>query len=204
MSTQVPPASRVDAPSHMVWVDCEMTGLEPPGDVILEVACLITDADLKVVDQTEIVVHRSEEVLQNMNEWCVEHHNASGLTDRVRASSVSIEEADRRLHQFVAKYVKPKTAPMVGNSVYMDRLFIMRELPLFNNHLHYRIIDVSSLKELCKMYNPELYKKLPPKRLKHRGLEDIQDTLEEFKFYKRHFLHTAASLVEFPSAVPYC
>ncbi|XP_026680345.1 probable oligoribonuclease [Diaphorina citri] len=97
------------------------------------------------------------EVLQNMNEWCVEHHNASGLTDRVRASSVSIEEADRRLHQFVAKYVKPKTAPM-----------------------------------------------LPPKRLKHRGLEDIQDTLEEFKFYKRHFLHTAASLVEFPSAVPYC
>uniref|UniRef100_A0A8D8Y0Y2 Probable oligoribonuclease n=2 Tax=Cacopsylla melanoneura TaxID=428564 RepID=A0A8D8Y0Y2_9HEMI len=198
--------SKVDsAASHMVWVDCEMTGLDPRKDCILEIACLITDTELKVIDTIELVIKRTEDILKHMNEWCVVHHTASGLVDRVRQSSTDIAEADNRLLEFVSKHLPPGTAPMIGNSVYMDRMFILNELPKFNHYLHYRIIDISSLKELCKVYNGDLYQKVPKKRLKHRGLNDIEDTLEEFRFYRQHFLKTDSNASdEHPSAVPYC
>lgn len=122
-----------------------------------------------------------------MNEWCIDHHAKTGLTEACRNSKLSIGEVEERLLSYLSRFLKPKASPMAGNSVYMDRLFMRNEMPKLDEFLHYRLVDVSTIKELCRRWQPEVYKNAPAKRLTHRALEDIQDSIEELKYYRSSF-----------------
>ncbi|EGC34087.1 hypothetical protein DICPUDRAFT_56059 [Dictyostelium purpureum] len=177
-----------DRSQRIVWVDLEMTGLDITKDCILEMACIITDSELNIIEKgPELVIHRSNEVLESMNSWCIDHHGKSGLTDRVKNSKITIEEAQLEMFNFIEKHVGKEQAPLAGNSVYQDRKFLEKEMPLFNNHLHYRIIDVSSIKELARRWYPTELKKAPKKEGSHRALKDIEESIEELKFYRTAF-----------------
>ncbi|XP_037915984.1 probable oligoribonuclease isoform X2 [Hermetia illucens] len=170
----------------IVWMDLEMTGLEEK-DTILEASCILTDENLNIVAEgPNIVIHQPDSVLNSMNDWCKKHHQETGLTDQSRNSKISTEEAEKALLKFVEEYIPPKTCPLAGNSVYMDRLFLRKYMPQLNDYLHYRIIDVSSVKELCKRWNPTLFSQAPQKKLVHRSLDDIKESIEELKYYKRY------------------
>lgn len=177
--------------SRIVWVDMEMTGLDPDSCKVLEVACVITDYNLTVVARApHLIIHQSKEVLDSMNSWCLNQHSKSGLIEDCLKSSTSEEEADDVLLNFLQDRQLPKNeCPLAGNTVYMDRLFMRKYLPKFENYLHYRIIDVSSIKELCKSWFPKEYENSPNGRKKlcnHRALPDIIMSIEELKYYKKH------------------
>ncbi|KAN0053007.1 hypothetical protein ACTA71_012488 [Dictyostelium dimigraforme] len=173
---------------RMVWVDLEMTGLDISKDVILEMAIVITDAELNVIEKgPNLVIHRSEEVLKNMNDWCIEHHGKdftkrSGLTEDVRNSKISLEEAEKIMLEFVRKHTDKGICPLAGNTVHEDRRFLLKEMPTFAEHLHYRIIDVSTIKELSRRWYP--YIPSPKKVCGHRALQDIEESIEELKSYR--------------------
>ena len=171
----------------LVWVDCEMTGLDLGHDALIEVAALVTDPDLNVLgDGVDVVIHAEESLLGAMVEIVREMHDKSGLTDAVRASTVSVAEAEDMVMEYVTKFVKdPRTAPLCGNSIATDRGFLARDMPRFDAHLHYRMIDVSSIKELCRRWFPRTYFGQPAKGLAHRALADIRESIRELEYYRR-------------------
>jgi oligoribonuclease len=172
---------------HLVWVDCEMTGLDLGKDVLIEVAALVTDSELNVLgDGVDVVIHAEEATLGGMVEIVREMHDKSGLTDAVRASSVTVGEAEEMVMRYVTTYVtEARTAPLCGNSIATDRGFLARYMPRFDDYLHYRMIDVSSIKELTRRWYPRTYFGQPAKGLAHRALADIQESIRELDYYRR-------------------
>ena len=171
----------------LVWVDCEMTGLDLGRDALVEVAALVTDPDLTVLgDGVDVVIHADETALGSMVEIVREMHDKSGLTDAVRASTVTLAEAEDMIMSYVRTFVtEPRTAPLCGNSIATDRGFLARDMPTFDSYLHYRMIDVSSIKELCRRWYPRTYFGQPAKGLAHRALADIRESIRELEYYRR-------------------
>ncbi|WP_345628488.1 oligoribonuclease [Rugosimonospora acidiphila] len=171
----------------LVWIDCEMTGLDLGRDALIEVAALVTDPELNVLgDGVDVVIHAEDALLSSMVEVVREMHDRSGLTEQVRASTVTMEEAEDQILSYIAEYVPdPKSAPLCGNSIATDRGFLARDMPRLDAHLHYRMIDVSSIKELCRRWFPRSYYGQPPKGLAHRALADIQESIRELEYYRR-------------------
>ena len=176
-------------PKRLVWCDMEMTGLDPYADTILEMAFIVTDEELRPLDDGFcIAVAQPESVLEGMDEWNRTHHAASGLSDRVRKSKTGLAEAQQACLDYLARFTSPKASPLCGNSIFQDRMFLVRHAPALNAFLHYRNIDVSSIKELVLNWYPELepFKK---KGL-HLALDDIKESIEELKFYRRTVFRT--------------
>ena len=172
---------------RLVWIDCEMTGLDLRRDALIEVAVLVTDAELNLVDDgLDIVIHTHDDVLDTMIPFVRDMHASSGLTDEVRASTVTLGEAEKAVLDYVSKHVpEPRTAPLCGNSIATDRGFIARDMPALDDHLHYRMVDVSSIKELAKRWYPKVYQSQPAKGLAHRALADIRESIQELAYYRR-------------------
>jgi len=171
----------------LVWMDMEMSGLDPEREVILEVATLITDARLNLVAEgPALVVHQPDSVLDAMDEWNREHHGASGLTARVRASHLSLAEAETQTLDFVRQHCPERSAPLCGNSIHQDRRFLSRYMPRLDGYLHYRNVDVSTLKELVRRWYPE-GPTPPEKKHAHLALDDIRESIDELRFYRQHF-----------------
>jgi oligoribonuclease len=169
-----------------VWIDCEMTGLDLGKDALVEIAVLVTDSELNIVDEgVDIVIHADDAVMDTMPDVVREMHANSGLTPLVRASTVTIAEAEVQVLDYVRKHVPdPRTAPLCGNSIATDRGFIARDMPSLDAHLHYRMIDVSSIKELCRRWYPRIYYAQPDKGLTHRALADIRESIRELRYYR--------------------
>lgn len=169
---------------HLVWIDLEMTGLDLERHTICEIATIITDNRLNILAEgPELVIGLDEETLGRMDPWCVEHHGKSGLTERIRKSTTTMEEAEKKTLAFIKQYVGPKGAPLCGNSVWQDRRFLETYMPTIDDYLHYRIVDVSSIKELVYRWFPAEYR-APNKSNKHRALEDIRESIEELQYYR--------------------
>ncbi len=171
---------------HLVWIDCEMTGLDLARDALIEVAVIVTDADLNALDDgLDIIIHTADDVLDTMIPIVHEMHASSGLTDAVRASTTTLGDAEAALLEYVRRHVpEPKSAPLCGNSIATDRGFLARDMPTLDAHLHYRMIDVSSLKELARRWYPRVYQSQPTKGLAHRALADIRESIAELAYYR--------------------
>ncbi len=174
-------------PDLLVWIDCEMTGLDLGKDKLIEVAALVTDPNLNVLgDGVDLVIHADDAALDAMPEVVRTMHAKSGLTEEVRASTVTMAEAEEAVLAYVRQYVpEPRTAPLCGNSIATDRGFLARDMPALDAHLHYRMIDVSSIKELCRRWYPRVYFGQPAKGLAHRALADIRESIRELEYYRR-------------------
>lgn len=176
-----------NAGDYLIWVDMEMTGLEPATDVVLEVAVVITDGDLNLIAEgPALAVHQSDEVLAAMDEWCTRTHGESGLTARVKASRYSVADVEAEVLAFLAKHVPAGASPMCGNSIGQDRRFIRRYMPQLERYFHYRNLDVSTVKELCRRWRPELMAGFTKKGC-HLALDDIYESIAELKYYREHF-----------------
>lgn len=175
---------------RLVWIDLEMTGLDPDHHVVVEVAALVTDADLNILGQgVDIVVHATEEQLAGMNELVADMHGSSGLTEAIRTSTTTIEQAEQAVLDLIAEHCDPDhPAPLAGNSIATDRSFIRKHMPRLDNALHYRMIDVSTLKELARRWYPRVYFNQPEKGLAHRALADIVESIRELDYYRRSFI----------------
>jgi oligoribonuclease len=166
-------------------MDLEMSGLDPDACRILEVATLVTNADLEVLAEgPDLVVHQPDEVLAAMDAWCTKHHGDSGLTEQVRASQVSLAEAEQRTLAFLQQHTERGTSPLCGNSVWQDRRFIAKYMPQLDAFLHYRLVDVSTIKELARRWYPS--SPPPPKAESHRALDDIRESIAELAHYRAH------------------
>ena len=179
----LPRGGRVANSGRLVWIDMEMTGLDPERHVVIEIATLVTDGDLNVLAEGPVIpVARSREEMERIDEWSLKTHTGSGLLERVGASTVDVAEAERRTLDFVKEWVGPREAPLCGNSVHQDRLFLMKEMKTLEAYLQYRIVDVSSVKELVRRWYPGL--RSPVKKGAHRALDDIRESIEELRFYR--------------------
>ncbi|MGI8879336.1 MAG: oligoribonuclease [Jatrophihabitans sp.] len=172
---------------RLVWVDCEMTGLDLARDALIEIAVIVTDGELTPLDPgIDIVIHAADEILDAMLPVVRDMHASSGLTDQVRTSQITLGDAERQVIEYVQRFVpEPGTAPLCGNSIGTDRGFIVRDMPTFDGFLHYRMVDVSSVKELARRWYPRVYFAQPPKGLAHRALADIQESILELAYYRR-------------------
>ena len=178
-------------PTHLLWLDMEMTGLSPDTDRIIEVAIVVTDADLNTVAEGPVlVVHQPDEVMNAMDSWNKGTHGKSGLIDRVKASQLTEADAEAQMLEFVKQHVPPRTSPMCGNSICQDRRFMARSMPQLEAFFHYRNLDVSTLKELAKRWRPGLCETFK-KSNKHEALADIYESIDELKFYREHFIRNA-------------
>ncbi|OYY93437.1 MAG: oligoribonuclease [Hydrogenophilales bacterium 28-61-23] len=178
--------------THLVWVDMEMSGLNPDTDVVLEVALIVTDKDLNLVEEGPVLVlHQSDAVLDGMDSWNKGTHGKSGLIDKVKASTLSEADVSARMIEFMKQHVEARMSPMCGNSICQDRRFMARHLPDLEAYFHYRNLDVSTLKELAGRWRPEL-KDGFKKANSHTALADIQESIEELKYYREHFIKMAA------------
>ncbi|MBA4709377.1 oligoribonuclease [Aquitalea aquatica] len=174
--------------NNLIWLDMEMTGLNPETDRIIEVAMIATDSQLNVLGQSPVlVIHQPDSVLDAMDDWNKNTHGKSGLIAKVKASTLSVAEAEATLLAFMAEYVPARTTPMCGNTIHQDRRFMVRWMPQLEEYFHYRNLDVSTLKELCKRWRPEVARGVV-KRGKHEALADIEESIEELKYYREHFL----------------
>jgi len=181
----------VDLPKsdrNLVWLDCEMSGLDPEKERILEIAVVVTGPDLSPrIEGPVLVVHQSEAVLDAMDSWNKGTHGKSGLIDKVRASALSDAEAEREVLAFVQRYVPRNGSPLCGNSIGQDRRFLVKYMPTLEAYFHYRNIDVSTLKELAKRWRPEVYAAFK-KQQRHTALADVHESIDELAHYRAHFL----------------
>ena len=174
--------------NNLIWVDMEMTGLNPDTDRIIEVALVVTDSQLNVVAEGPVlVVHQSDEVLDGMDKWNRSTHSKSGLIDKVKTSRFNETEVEAQMIEFLKLYVPSGVSPMCGNSICQDRRFMVRSMPQLEAYFHYRNLDVSTFKELVKRWKPEIASGLT-KESKHEALADIYDSINELKYYRQHFI----------------
>ncbi len=174
--------------NNLVWLDCEMSGLDPEKERLLEIAVVITGPDLTPrVEGPVVVIHQSNELLAGMDAWNKGTHGKSGLIDKVKASTVTEAEAEEQLIQFIKKYVSKGVAPMCGNTIGQDRRFLLKYLPKLEAWFHYRNLDVSTLKELSKRWKPEVYASFK-KQQSHTALADVHESIDELAHYREHFL----------------
>lgn len=175
-------------PNNLIWIDLEMTGLNTDTDRIIEIATLVTDSNLNILEEGPVLaIHQSNEILNGMDDWNTRQHGQSGLVERVRASMVNEIEAEQRTLEFLHKYVPRNKSPMCGNSICQDRRFLHRSMPDLEKYFHYRNLDVSTVKELARRWAPTLadgFSKNPA----HLALEDIRDSIREMRYYREHFL----------------
>ena len=177
-----------EVPANLIWMDLEMTGLDPDKDVIIEMATIVTDSDLTIIAEGPVLaIRQPEEKLLGMDEWNQKHHSGSGLLDRVRKEGVLEREAEAQTLAFIEQHAEKRSAPLCGNTIWQDRRFLARYMPTLEAYLHYRIIDVSSLKELAVRWRPSLLKGFT-KNNAHTALADITESIEELKYYKEHFI----------------
>ena len=174
-----------EAPPPLVWIDLEMSGLDAEQCRILEIASIVTDAELEILAEgPDLVMHQPDSVLEAMDEWNTEHHGASGLTQQVRESSLTVEEAEARTLAFLEQHTTSGVSPLCGNTIWRDRRFLSRYMPRLDAFLHYRLIDVSTVKELCRRWRPDV--ELPKKSETHRALGDIRESITELRFYREN------------------
>ena len=173
---------------NLVWMDLEMTGLDPESEVIIEMATIITDSELNVLAEGPVLAIQAPEAkLAAMDDWNQTHHSASGLLERVRKSAVTVLEAEAQTLAFLERHVEKNAAPLCGNTLWQDRRFLVRYMPALEAYLHYRNIDVSSLKELARRWRPELLSGFS-KQNAHTALADIRESIDELRYYREHFL----------------
>jgi oligoribonuclease len=179
----------------LVWMDLEMTGLDPDRDVIVEIATLVTDDELNLVAEgPDLVINQPEDVLAGMVDVVRDMHTRSGLLGRIRASSITLPEATAQTLAFLREHApEPRTVPLCGNSIGTDRRFLARWMPEIEDHLHYRSVDVSTIKELARRWHPELYAGAPRKQAGHRALDDIRESLAELQYYREHLFRRSGS-----------
>jgi oligoribonuclease len=190
MSQATPTEAATPRPNefNLVWIDMEMTGLDPDNDRIIEVAAVVTDANLNVLAEGPVIaVHQRDAVLDKMDAWNKGTHGRSGLIDRVKASTVDEAQAEEQLIAFLRQWVPANKSPMCGNSICQDRRFMARGMPKLEAFFHYRNLDVSTLKELCRRWKPELASGFK-KAQKHTALADIVESIEELRYYREHFI----------------
>lgn len=180
--------------SAIVWMDMEMSGLDPETERILEVAVLVTDGELNIVAEgPNLVLHQSDEVLGAMDSWNTTHHAQSGLTKRVRESTIDERQASEALMSFLAAHTEKRKAPLAGNSIHQDRRFVARYMPDVEQWLHYRNVDVSTIKELAQRWYPKQYAARPNKKGSHRAMDDIKESIEELVYYRKALFLPAES-----------
>ena len=173
--------------AHLVWMDLEMTGLDPQVDRIIEMATIITDGDLNVIAEGPVfAIRQSEELLAGMDDWNQTHHSASGLLDRMATEGVTELEAEALSLAFIEQYVEANTSPLCGNTIWQDRRFLTRYMQTLEGYLHYRMIDVSSVKELAKRWRPDVAESFEKKN-EHTALADIRESIGELRHYREHF-----------------
>jgi len=172
----------------LVWLDMEMTGLDPERERIIEVATILTDGNLtELATGPDLVIHQDDAVLAAMDDWNKKHHGGSGLVDRVKASTITEADAEAQTLAFINAHATAKDRPVLaGNSIHQDRRFIRRYMPVLEKRLHYRMVDVSTIKELARRWYPAVVTKQPPKKETHRALDDIRESLDELRFYRQH------------------
>ncbi len=174
--------------NHLIWLDMEMTGLEPDRDRIIEMAMIVTNSNLDVIAEGPVIaVHQPDAVLDGMDDWNKNTHGRSGLIERVKASTIDEAAAEAIYLEFMKQYVPSRTSPMCGNSIGQDRRFMARYMPTLENYFHYRNLDVSTLKELCRRWRPDVYKGFEKKGV-HKALDDILESIAELRYYREHFL----------------
>lgn len=174
--------------SNLIWIDLEMTGLDPDKERIVEIATIVTDKDLNILAEGPMMaVSQPKELLDNMDEWCVKHHGDSGLTQRVLDTNITDAEAERATIEFLRSWVEPGISPMCGNTVGQDRRFLVRYMPELSEYFHYRNIDVSTLKELAVRWKPEILNGFT-KQNKHLALDDIRESIQELEYYREHLI----------------
>lgn len=170
---------------NFVWMDLEMTGLDPEKEKIIEMATLITDQNLNILAQgPRFVIHQNEKILAAMDEWNQRHHQKSGLLEEVKRSDITSKKAERLTLAFIKKYCHPKKSPLCGNAIHHDRRFLIKYMPSINDYLHYRHVDVSTVKILIHQWYPQDKKQHPKKSDKHRALDDIRQSIEELRYYR--------------------
>ena len=176
------------ADTNLIWIDLEMTGLDPQRDQIIEIATVVTDANLAVIAQGPVIaIHQPESILRAMDEWNTSHHRDSGLTERVNQSNISATDAEQETLEFLRRHVPPGKSPMCGNSICQDRRFMARLMPELEAFFHYRNLDVSTLKELARLWKSELVDGFSKKGA-HLALDDILESIDELKYYREHFI----------------
>lgn len=174
--------------TRLIWIDLEMTGLDPLRERIIEMAIIVTDADLNTIAESPVlVVNQPDAILDAMDEWNTKQHGGSGLVDRVKASDLNEAQAEAQMLEFLREHTDAGTSPMCGNSVHQDRRFLNRYMPALEDHFHYRNLDVSTLKELVRRWRPDLMAGLTKKGT-HLALDDIRDSIDEMRYYREHFL----------------
>ena len=172
----------------LIWIDLEMTGLQPEKDRIIEIATMITDDDLNIVAEGPVfAIHQADDLLAQMDEWNTSHHNASGLVDRVKQSTITEQQAETLTLDFLKKYTIESKSPMCGNSIWQDRRFLARYMPTLEKYFHYRMVDVSTLKELALRWTPKVYNGVQ-KESKHLAQDDIRDSISELRYYREKLL----------------
>jgi oligoribonuclease len=194
------PEAPASADNRLVWIDLEMTGLDLERHRIVEIAVLVTDAQLEVLENgLDLVVHQPPAALAEMDDFVRKMHTKSGLLEQIEVSSLTLEDAGKQAIEYIARFVpEPATAPMCGNSIGVDRRFLDRYLPDLDRYLHYRSIDVSSIKELCRRWYPAAYKKRPGKAEAHRALDDIRESVAELRYYRDTIMRPSGEAVDAP------
>ncbi len=186
--TASPPATLSKSDQNLVWLDCEMTGLDPERDRIIEIAVVVTGPNLEPrIEGPVIAIHQSDAQLDLMDAWNKGTHGKSGLTDKVRASTVTEADAERLVLEFVSRFIPKQGSPMCGNSIGQDRRFLVKYMPALEGWFHYRNLDVSTLKELARRWKPEVYSSFKKKQL-HTALADVHESIDELAHYREHFL----------------